>query len=160
MPVNTQLVRFGVFELDLISGELCKNGRKLRLQEQPFRLLHLLLEHPGQAVTRDRLKEALWPADTFVDFDHSLNAAIGKLRQALSDSAENPRFIERWRGGVSGSSHRLSSQLTGPALEYKRSEQIARSEQTPGKTTGLSSEIAEAKGRLTCSCGLLSHWRS
>lgn len=94
MPVNTQLVRFGVFELDLISGELCKNGRKLRLQEQPFRLLHLLLEPPGQAVTRDRLKEALWPADTFVDFDHSLNAAIGKLRQALSDSAENPRFIE------------------------------------------------------------------
>ena len=94
MPVTPQLVRFGVFELDLTTGELCKNGRRLRLQEQPFRLLNLLLEQPGEAVTRDRLKEALWPSDTFVDFDHSLNAAIAKLRQALGDSAENPRFIE------------------------------------------------------------------
>jgi DNA-binding winged helix-turn-helix (wHTH) protein len=87
-------VRFGVFELDLNTGELCKNGRKLKLQEQPFRILNLLLEQPGQTVTRERLKEVLWPSDTFVDFDHSLNAAIAKLRQALGDSAENPRFIE------------------------------------------------------------------
>ncbi len=94
IPVTPQLVRFGVFELDLNTGELCKNGRKLKLQEQPFRLLGLLLEQPGQPVTRDRLKEVLWPSDTFVDFDHSLNAAIAKLRQALGDSAENPRFIE------------------------------------------------------------------
>lgn len=94
MPVTPQLVRFGVFELDLSTGELCKNGRKLRLQEQPFRLLNMLLEHPGQVVSRDRLKEALWPADTFVDFDHSLNAAIAKLRQTLGDSADNPRFLE------------------------------------------------------------------
>jgi Tol biopolymer transport system component/DNA-binding winged helix-turn-helix (wHTH) protein len=94
MPVTHQLVRFGVFELDLTSGELCKSGRRLRLQEQPFRLLALLLEYPGQVVTRGKLKEALWPADTFVDFDHSLNAAVAKLRQALGDSAENPRFIE------------------------------------------------------------------
>jgi len=94
IPVTPQLARFGVFELDLNTGELRKNGRKLKLQEQPFRLLGLLLDQPGQPVTRDRLKEVLWPADTFVDFDHSLNAAIAKLRQALSDSAENPRFIE------------------------------------------------------------------
>ena len=87
-------MRFGVFELDLNTGELCKNRRKLKLQEQPFRLLALLLEQPGHTVTRDRLKEMLWPSDTFVDFDHSLNAAIAKLRQALGDSAENPRFIE------------------------------------------------------------------
>jgi DNA-binding winged helix-turn-helix (wHTH) protein len=87
-------VRFGVFELDLNTGELCKNGRKLKLQEQPFRILNLLLEQPGQTITRNRLKEVLWPSDTFVDFDHSLNAAIAKLRQALGDSAENPRFIE------------------------------------------------------------------
>jgi Tol biopolymer transport system component/DNA-binding winged helix-turn-helix (wHTH) protein len=94
MPVTPQLVRFGVFELDLNTGELCKNGRKLKLQEQPFRLLSLLLEQPGQTITRNQLKEVLWPSDTFVDFDHSLNAAIAKLRQSLGDSAENPRFIE------------------------------------------------------------------
>lgn len=94
MPISPQLVRFGLYELDLSTRELCKNGRKLKLQEQPFRLLALLVENRGQTVTRDRLKEALWPSDTFVDFDHSLNAAIAKLRQALGDSAENPRFIE------------------------------------------------------------------
>jgi Tol biopolymer transport system component/DNA-binding winged helix-turn-helix (wHTH) protein len=94
MPASPELVRFGVFELDLNSGELRRNGRKLKLQEQPFRVLNLLLQEPGQAVARDKLKESLWPADTFVDFDHSLNAAIAKLRQALGDSAENPRFIE------------------------------------------------------------------
>ncbi len=94
MLVVPPLIRFGVFELDLGTGELSKSGRKLKLQEQPFRLLRLLLEHSGQAVSRDKLKEALWPADTFVDFDHSLNAATAKLRQALGDSAENPRFIE------------------------------------------------------------------
>ena len=94
MPVSPELVRFGVFELDLNSGELRRNGRKLKLQEQPFRVLNLLLQEPGQTVARDKLKESLWPADTFVDFDHSLNAAIAKLRQALGDSAENPRFIE------------------------------------------------------------------
>jgi DNA-binding winged helix-turn-helix (wHTH) protein/Tol biopolymer transport system component len=94
MPVTPQLVRFGLFELDLNTSELWKNGRKLNLQEQPARLLNLLLENPGEIVTRDKLKEALWSADTFVDFDHSLNAAVAKLRQALGDSAENPRFIE------------------------------------------------------------------
>ena len=86
MPASPELVRFGVFELDLNSGELRRNGRKLKLQEQPFRVLNLLLQEPGQAVARDKLKESLWPADTFVDFDHSLNAAIAKLRQALGDS--------------------------------------------------------------------------
>src|SRR5690242_14685599 len=94
MPETSKLVRFGVFELDLSSGELFKSGRRLRLQEQPFRILSLLLEQPGSVTTRERLKQTLWPADTFVDFDRSLNAAIAKLRQALGDSAENPRFIE------------------------------------------------------------------
>src|SRR6185503_20156203 len=94
MPVNSKPVRFGVFELDLNSGELAKNGRKSKLQEQPFRVLSLLLEARGEVITRERLKEALWPGDTFVDFDHSLNAAIAKLRQALGDSAESPRFVE------------------------------------------------------------------
>jgi DNA-binding winged helix-turn-helix (wHTH) protein len=91
--VFSRLVRFGLFELDMQTAELSKNGRKLKLQEQPFRLLALLLEHPGEVVTRERLKGALWPEDTFVDFEHSLNAAVAKLRQTLGDPAENPRFI-------------------------------------------------------------------
>ena len=94
MPITSKLARFGTFELDLNTGELTKNGRRLKLQEQPFRILSLLLQQPGQTITREQLKDALWPSDTFVDFDHSLNAAIAKLRQALGDSAENPRFIE------------------------------------------------------------------
>ena len=94
MPITSKLARFGTFEVDLNTGELAKNGRRLKLQEQPFRILSLLLQQPGQTITREQLKEALWPSDTFVDFDHSLNAAVAKLRQALGDSAENPRFVE------------------------------------------------------------------
>ena len=94
MPAPVQLVRFGTFELDLSFNELRKNGRKIRLQEQSFRLLNLLVETPGHPVSRERMKEALWTADTFVDFDHSLNAAISKLRVALDDPADNPRFVE------------------------------------------------------------------
>jgi len=89
-----RIVRFGVFELDLGAGELRKNGAKLRLQEQPFQVLALLLERAGDIVTRDEVRQQLWPADTFVDFDHSLNTAINKLRETLGDSASSPRYIE------------------------------------------------------------------
>jgi cholera toxin transcriptional activator len=89
-----RIARFGVFELDLAVGELRKNGAKLRLQEQPFRVLALLLERAGDVVTREELRQKLWPADTFVDFDHSLNTAVNKLRETLGDSASNPRYIE------------------------------------------------------------------
>jgi DNA-binding winged helix-turn-helix (wHTH) protein len=92
--VNARLYRFGIYEVDLRSGELRKNGTKLKLQEQPFQVLAMLLEHPGEVLTREQLRQRLWPADTFVDFDHSLNTAINKLRDALGDSAANPRFIE------------------------------------------------------------------
>ena len=88
------LVRFGTFEVDLSGGELRQKGIKIKLQEQPFRILAALLEQPGALVTREQLRERLWPSDTFVDFEHSLNAAVKKLRQALRDDAENPRFIE------------------------------------------------------------------
>jgi Tol biopolymer transport system component/DNA-binding winged helix-turn-helix (wHTH) protein len=88
------VVQFGIFEADLRAGELRRNGSKIRLQDQPFQVLALLLERPGQLVTRDELHARLWPADTFVDFDHGLNAAIKRLRDALGDSAENPRFVE------------------------------------------------------------------
>src|ERR1700748_2661635 len=84
---------FGVFEIDIPAGELRKHGLRIRLQEQPFQVLSILLEHPGAVVTREELQKKLWPADTFVDFDHGLNKAISKIRDALGDSAESPRFV-------------------------------------------------------------------
>jgi len=86
--------RFGVFEVDLKEGELLKQGLRVKLQERPLEILTLLLSRKGEVVTRGELRDTLWPADSFVDFDHSLNAAVNKLREALGDSAENPRFIE------------------------------------------------------------------
>ena len=91
---EARLLRFAVFEVDLAAGELRKNGARIRLQEQPFQVLATLLEHAGQVVTRDDLRQKIWPADTFVDFDHSLNTAINKIREALGDSASSPRFVE------------------------------------------------------------------
>src|SRR3984885_719245 len=90
----SRVVSFDVFEIDLRAGELRKEGRRVKLQEQPFRVLSLLLQRPGQVVTREELREQLWPADTFVDFDHGLNSAVARLREALRDSADKPRFIE------------------------------------------------------------------
>src|SRR5258705_2745020 len=89
-----RILCFGSFEVDLASGELRRQGRKIGLQDQPFRLLALLLERAGEVVTREELRDKLWPADTFVDFDHSLNTAVRKLREALGDSAEAPRYVE------------------------------------------------------------------
>jgi DNA-binding winged helix-turn-helix (wHTH) protein len=89
-----QTIRFGTFEADLRAGDLRKNGLRVKIQEKPFQILGLLLERAGEAVTREELREKLWSADTFVDFDHSLGTAIGKLRQALGDSAKRPLFIE------------------------------------------------------------------
>ena len=88
------MLRFGLFEVDLVAGELRRQGLRIKLQEQPFQILATLLERPGQVVTREELHEKLWGADTFVDFDRGLNKAINRIREALHDSAENPRFIE------------------------------------------------------------------
>ena len=95
-PTTPKILRiaFDRFDVDLRSGELRKNGRRLRLQEQPFQLLALLLERPGEVVTREEICRKLWQADTFVDFDHSLGTAINKIREALGDSADHPRFVE------------------------------------------------------------------
>src|SRR5215472_1104204 len=87
-------VRFGVFDLDLNGRELRKRGVRVKLQEQPFQFLQILLRHPGEVVTREELREKIWAADTFVDFDQGLNNAVKRLRDALGDSAETPRFIE------------------------------------------------------------------
>jgi Tol biopolymer transport system component/DNA-binding winged helix-turn-helix (wHTH) protein len=89
-----QIVRFGIFEADLHSGELRKNGLKVPLQGQPFQVFTFLLQHSGELVTRDELRQKVWPEDTFVDFDHGLNTAITKIRVALGDDADNPRFVE------------------------------------------------------------------
>src|SRR5215471_8509519 len=88
-----RLLRFENFEVDLRSGELRKSGVKLRFGGQPFQVLRILLEHPGDVVTREELQKRLWP-DSFVDFDHNINSAINKIREVLGDSAENPRFVE------------------------------------------------------------------
>ena len=94
MTSDSNPVRFGSFELDLHAGELCKDGRRIRIADQPLQILILLLEHAGEVVTREELQQKLWSSDTFVEFEHSLNAAVKRLRDALGDSAENPRFIE------------------------------------------------------------------
>src|ERR1700745_3718142 len=87
-------LRFDGFEVDLQTGELRKQARKVRLQQQPFQILEMLLEHPGEVVTREELQKRIWLADTFVDFDQGLNNAVKKLREALGDHAEKPRLIE------------------------------------------------------------------
>lgn len=92
-PASSQLIRFGLYEVDLTTRELRRNGALVKLQDRPFEVLAVLLEHPGDVITRDEFRRRLWSADTFVDFDASLNTSVNKLRQALSDSAENPRFI-------------------------------------------------------------------
>lgn len=91
---NPKIVRFGLYEVDRHERILAKGGLRIRLQEQPFQVLVLLLERPGELVTREEIQQRLWPADTFVAFDDGLNTAIKKLRLALGDSADNPRFIE------------------------------------------------------------------
>jgi DNA-binding winged helix-turn-helix (wHTH) protein len=92
--ISRAVVRFDVFEVDLLAAELKKHGRKLKLQDQPFRVLAMLLEHPREVVTRDQMRQKLWPADTFVDFEHGLNSAVARLRETLNDSADRPRFVE------------------------------------------------------------------
>jgi DNA-binding winged helix-turn-helix (wHTH) protein len=90
LDVRPPPIRFGIFEVDLASGELRKQGVRIKLQEQPFQALVALIEHPGEVLTREELQQRLWPAGTFVDFDRGLNKAINRLREALGDDADNP----------------------------------------------------------------------
>ncbi len=116
-----QVIRFSTFELDVRAGELRKRGARIKLQEQPLRILEMLLAHPGQVVTREELRSRLWPSHSFVDFDHGLNKAINKLREALGDSAESPRFVEtlsrrgyRFLGDLSADRQKIRSLLVLP----------------------------------------------
>ncbi len=120
---NTRIARFGVFELDLNAGELRKSGIKLRLQGQPIQVLTLLLERAGEVVTREELRQKLWAADTFVDFDHSLNTAINKVREALGDSASSPRFVET----LARRGYRFIAPVQGPLQNSQQNDIAAES---------------------------------
>lgn len=93
MASPSNVVCLGPYRVDLKAGELYKDRHRIRLQEQPFRILQMLIERPGEMVTREELKKRLWPNDTIVEFDHSINAAIKRLRDALGDTAENPKYV-------------------------------------------------------------------
>jgi len=93
-PAKSNVVRFGIYEFEPHAKELRRGGLRVRLEGQPVAILKMLLDRPGELVTREELQKELWPADTFVDFEHSLNAAVKRLRAALNDSAENPSYIE------------------------------------------------------------------
>ena len=140
-----QSARFGLFEVDFRAGELLKNGRRIRLQDQPLQVLAMLLEHPGNVITRDEFRQKLWPNDTFVDFDHGLNNAINRLRDALNDSAEAPRFIET----LPRRGYRFISQV--------ESEAIPDSLVVPEKSLGPSGN--EQAGPLTAIRALPPWWR-
>jgi TolB-like protein/DNA-binding winged helix-turn-helix (wHTH) protein/Flp pilus assembly protein TadD len=143
-----QVLRFGVFELDTTSGELRRHGLKTRLPDQSFQILQVLLSRPGEAVTRDELRLVLWPADTFVDFEVGLNSAVWKLREALDDSAENPRFIET----LPRRGYRFVGSVSGPELEaaplstlVTREPSVAASEAVVGQASehGMGPAAAE-----------------
>src|SRR5215472_9028979 len=137
---NPRIVQFGLFELDLDAAELRKSGIRIKLQEQPFQILSMLLERPGAVITREELQKKLWPGDTFVDFDLSLNSAVKKLRQALNDDSENPRYVEtlyrrgyRFIGSINGSSGN-GTQTVDSALPTS-TPVIPSSAPTPPQTT-------------------------
>jgi TolB-like protein/DNA-binding winged helix-turn-helix (wHTH) protein/Flp pilus assembly protein TadD len=127
--------RFGVFELDLRAGELRKHGLLVRLQEQPFQVLTMLLEHPGEVVTREELQKKLWPANTFVDFDHGLNKAINKIRDALGDSAESPRFVET----VARRGYRFIAEVKAADADPVRSPELITPPHPTAEIQGLQS---------------------
>ena len=123
-PSTSTIVKFDAYALDLRAGELFKNGKKIKIQEQPVQILAMLLERPGEVVTREELRERLWSEDTFVDFEHSLNTAIKKLRLALNDDPEKPRFIEtlrrrgyRFAAAVAESAEAPAQRATVPAVK-------------------------------------------
>ena len=133
------VARFDIFEVDLRAGELYKAGRKIRLQVLPFQVLALLLEHPGEVITREEFVKRLWPGDTFVDFDHSLNTAMRKLRQALGDDNKKPRYIET---------------LPKRGYRFIRAVEQANPVPTPAKTPSASSRVGQVA--KLCGDGALS----
>src|SRR6266487_6359034 len=145
------ILRFGVFEVDLRSGELRRQGVRIKLQEQPFHVLTVLLQRPGEVVTREELRSQNWPADTFVDFDNSLNTAINKLREALGDSADNPRFIET----LPRRGYRFITPVTSEDRKASATGAAAVSDKRAWKTAAI---MAGALAAAVSAGGL--YWRS
>ena len=147
-----KVIRFGTYEVDLRSGELRKNGLKVRLTGQPFQILTILLERPGELVAREELQKRLWPGDTFVDFDSGLNAAVNRVREALGDSAENPRFVET----LPRRGYRFIGQVEAPPRANSTESQAAVKGQRNGNA-GRAWKIGIAAGSviLLAAFGLL-----
>ena len=132
--------RFGLFEADLDARELRKQGRRIRLQEQPFAVLAILLERPGSVISREDITQKLWPADTFVDFDHSLNTAVNKIRETLGDSAASPRFVET----VARRGYRFVGEVSwegSPAPQLVASESNSPGPELPTANRGLTRSL-------------------
>jgi len=139
-PAAARVLRFGAFEADLQARELRKQGMQIKLQDQPFQVLVVLLEHAGEIVTREQLRQKLWPRDTFVDVNNSVNAAINRLREALGDSADSPRYVEtlprrgyRFVAPVTA----VSTSDRGSGLSMPRQKSRKRSGQFHRKHKGL-----------------------
>lgn len=151
--------RFGAFEVDVRSGEVHKHGIRLKLQDQPFQILATLLERPGEVVTREELRQKLWPADTFVDFDTGLNSAVKKLRDVLGDSAEEPRYIETLpRRGYRFIADVEKSAMPGLAVVGEHQAQAAEPTAPPSPWKQRRSMIAASVGVLLIASGLVT-WR-
>ena len=143
------MLRFGPFEVDFSASELRKSGRRVHIQEQPLRLLEALLEQPGELVAREKLRDRLWPSDTFVDFERSLNAAVAKLRQALNDSADQPVYVET----LSRKGYRFIAPLM--ETDVKPEPAVA----TPPRATSRRWRLTLAAGAAAvCACALLFAW--
>jgi len=167
-PQVERVFRFGAFQVDLQTGELRKNGTRLRLQEQPRKILASLLARPGELVTREQLIAALWPKGTFVDFDHGLNAAVKRLRTALNDSAERPRFIET----VGSRGYRFIARVdqgdgaypnlgagprfqAGPNQQRKRSTEVANDQKPGGETPAWQRDLKIRVGAFALTLAIL-----
>jgi DNA-binding winged helix-turn-helix (wHTH) protein len=143
--VSEQTYRFGEYEADVRAAELRRKGTRLKLQMQPFQVLVVLLERPNEVVTREELRRRLWPEDTFVDFDHSLNTAIAKLREALGDSASEPRYIET----IAKRGYRFLVMPSRSEQEQPRSETVSKTEAAAMTSASpLSSEIPQTPDHL------------
>jgi TolB-like protein/DNA-binding winged helix-turn-helix (wHTH) protein/Flp pilus assembly protein TadD len=146
---NPVRLRFGVFELDLRAGELRKQGVRLKLQEQPFQVLAMLLERPGETVTREELRNRLWTADTFVDFDHGVNKAVNRIREALGDSATSPRFVET----VARRGYRFLAEVT-----IVEAAPPVRPENSPGDLLSVEHEFVAPTALAPSSSRRLLRW--
>ena len=149
---SANVVRFDAFEVDLRAQELYKSGRKIKLQIQPFHVLAMLLERPGEVLTREEMQKRLWPADTFVDFDHSLNTAIKKLRQALGDNKTKPRFVETLPKRGYRFLAAVKRPAGPPALAAASTQKSAPS--GPGPQDALASSWIGRVAKLSCEDGL------